>query len=441
MSRTIERVVVIGAGTMGGGIAAVAANAGVPVHLLDVVPVAPLFERLKASSPPPFLTPEAAGLVTIGDLDADFGCVGDADWIVEAIVEQLGPKRDLMARVERARKPGSVVSSNTSGLPISSIAAETSDDFKTHFLGTHFFNPPWFMKLLEVIPTGETSPEIVEFMIDFATNRLGKGVVVCKDTPNFVANRYGSITGASAFAYILANGYTVEEADAILGPVVGRPKTAVFRLYDLVGLDVASAVGANLYDLIPDDESREVLRDPRSRMLRSAQAERGRLGHKTGQGFYKRPPKGEDGEILTLDLDTLEYRSRVEPAIPSVEEAMKIADLGDRLSFVLAQDDRAGELARHVVYYTLGYASRRVPEIADDLCSIDRAVRWGYSHELGPFEIWDALGVRETVEAMRARGVEVAPWVEEMLSAGFDRFYRPGEVYDPATKSYVPLAE
>jgi 3-hydroxyacyl-CoA dehydrogenase len=450
MSYTIDRVVVVGAGTMGSGIAAAVANAGFPVHLLDVVPsevtpdeaargltledrevrdriVSSLFARVRDASPPAFLTPEAAALVTLGNLEDDFDRVGEGDWIVEAVVERLRPKRDLMARIERARRPGSIVSSNTSGLPIASIAAETSDDFKAHFLGTHFFNPPWFMKLLEVIPTTETKPEIVAFMIDFAAERLGKGVVVCKDTPNFVANRYGSITGAVALAYILEHGYTVEEADAILGPLVGRPKTAFFRLYDLVGLDVARSVAANLYDLIPDDESREVLRDPRAAALEAAQSERGRLGNKTGQGFYKRPPKGQEGEILVLDFETMEYRSRREPEIPSLAEAMEIPTLGDRVGFVLAQDDRAGALARHVIYNALAYAARRVPEIADDLVSVDRAVRWGFSHEMGPFELWDALGVRATAEAMRAEGIAVAAWVDEMLDAGVERFYPPLE--------------
>jgi 3-hydroxyacyl-CoA dehydrogenase len=467
LTYTIDRVVVVGAGTMGSGIAAAVANAGIPVHLLDVVPselapdeaargltledrevrdrvVTSLFERVKSASPPAFLTPEAAGLVTLGNLEDDFDRVGEGDWIVEAVVERLAPKRELVARIERARRPGSIVSSNTSGLPIASIAAETSDDFQAHFLGTHFFNPPWFMKLLEVIPTEATSPAIVEFMVGFAAERLGKGVVVCKDTPNFVANRYGSITGATALAYILANGYTVEEADAILGPLVGRPKTAFFRLYDLVGLDVARSVSANLYDLIPGDESREVLRDPRAAALEAAQSERGRLGNKTGQGFYKRPTRGQggqEGEILVLDLETMEYRSRREPEIASLEEALRIPALADRLGFVLSQDDRAGALARHVIYNALAYAARRVPEIADDIVSVDRAVRWGFSHEMGPFELWDALGVRRTAESMRAAGIAVAEWVDAMLDAGVEQFYESGSYYDPASRTYLPLEE
>jgi 3-hydroxyacyl-CoA dehydrogenase len=467
MSNTINRVVVIGAGTMGGGIAAAVANAGIPVYLLDIAPtgltpdeeklglalehpkvrnriVASLFDRLKRGKPAAFFTPEAAGLVTVGNLEDNFAWVGKGDWIVEAVVEELEPKRELMARIEEARKHGSIVSSNTSGLPIASIAAGRSDDFKAHFLGTHFFNPPRYMKLLEIIPTPDTKPEIVEFMTDFAERRLGKGVVLCKDTPNFIANRYGSITGALALRYILENGYTVEESDAIIGPLIGRPKTGIFRLQDLVGLDVSTGVAANLYGLIPDDETRDVLRDQNLGSLRQTQVERGRLGDKTGQGFYKKPPKGAEGDILTLDLETLDYRPRREPEIASIKEALKIKPLGQRLAYVLAQDDKAGCLARHVVYNALAYAARRVPEITDRLIDIDRAVRWGYSHEQGPFEMWDALGVRRTVEAMEASGIAVAPWVNEMLDAGHETFYRSNEgrlsYYDPGRKSYVAEA-
>jgi 3-hydroxyacyl-CoA dehydrogenase len=474
MSYAINRVVVIGSGTMGGGIAALLANAGIPVYLLDLAPreltpgeekrgltladtrvrnriVNASLERLKKS--PAFATPEAVELVTAGNLEDDFELVREGDWIIEVIIEQLQPKRELMARIEKVRGPHSIVSSNTSGLPIASIAAGTSVDFKEHFLGTHFFTPPWYMKLLEVIPTKETKAEIVAFMTDFAERRLSKGVIICKDTPNFIANRFASILLASAVGFVLENGYTIEEADAIAGPLIGRPRTALFRMQDLVGLDVASAVGENLYELIEHDESREALRDEKFKALRTAQMERGRLGDKTGQGFYKKPPKNlkgekglesqqrEKGDILTLDLETLEYRARREPEIPSLREALQIEPLAARLAFVLAQDDRAGALARHVIYHTLAYAARRVPEITDDIINVDRAMRWGYAHELGPFELWDALGVRRTVETIEASGIEVAPWVKEMLSSGHETFYlsEDGRVsyYDPARKSYV----
>ena len=467
MSYTFKRVVVIGSGTMGGGIAAHAANAGLSVRLLDVAPTeltpeeekkglkldspavrnriaGAALERLKKSRPAAFFTPETAALVTAGNLEDDFDRVGEADWIVEAIVERLEPKRELMARVERARKPGSIVTSNTSGLPIASIAEGLSEDFRAHFLGTHFFNPPRYMKLLEVIPTPDTSPEVVRFVVEFAERRLGKGVVLCKDTPNFIANRLGSVLGASTLGFVLENGYTVEEADAVLSPLIGRPKTGLFRLQDLVGLDVSSSVGDNLYRLIPDDETREVLRNQNLGSLRTTQLERGRLGDKTGQGFYKKPPKGAKGDILSLDLGTMEYRERREPDIPSLTEAQKIKQLPERVAFVLRQDDKAGRLARHAVYHTLGYASRRVPEITDHLINVDRAMRWGYSHELGPFELWDALGVRETLAGMERAGVSAAPWVGEMLDAGHETFYKQDggslSFYDPARKAYVTEA-
>jgi len=434
----IQRAVVIGSGTMGGGIAAHFANAGVPVYLLDISTqiVSASFDRMKKSKPPAFFTPETADLVTIGSLDEHEAWIGEGDWIIEAIVEELEPKRALVARIDRLRKPGSIVSSNTSGLPIATIAANATADFKAHFLGTHFFNPPRYMKVLEVIPTKETKPEITELVRDFAERRLGKGVVLCKDTPNFIANRLASISGASLVDYVLANGYTIEETDAIAGPLIGRPKTAAFRLQDLVGLDVASSVGRNLYDLIEGDESRHVLRSPRLEALRKDQLDRGRLGDKSGQGFYR---KGGQS-ILTLDLETHEYRERREPEMPSVGEAMKIRSLPKRLDFVLRQDDKAGALARHIVYNSLGYAARRIPEITDDIVNVDRTMRWGFSHDLGPFELWDSLGVRATAEAMKKNGVVVAPWVEEMLASGFDSFYRDDSYYDLARRSYVRIA-
>jgi len=426
MSYSIKRVVVIGSGTMGGGIAAHVANAGLPVYLLDLTQsiVSANFDRLKKSKPPSFFTPQTADLIRVGNLTDNFSWVGEADWIVEAIVENLQAKRELVARIKQVRKPSSIVSSNTSGLPISAIAAETSSDFKRNFLGTHFFNPPRYMKLLEVIPTADTDPRITEFMQTFAEDRLGKGVVICKDTPNFIANRYGSMSGAMALEYILENGYTVEEADAIMGPLIGRARTGIFRLQDLVGLDVAVAVGENLYDLIEHDESREVLRNSTVGAVRTTQLERGRLGDKTGQGFYKKPPKGKKEDILSLDFETMEYRARREPEIPSIAEAMKIEPLSRRLKFILKQDDKAGALARHTIYNSLAYAARRIPEISDEIVNVDRAVRWGFSHELGPFEIWDALGVRETVANMEREKISVARWVKEMLASGQESFYR-----------------
>jgi 3-hydroxyacyl-CoA dehydrogenase len=460
---SINRVVVIGSGTMGGGIAAHVANAGIPVYLLDVAPdkltseeeargltlqhprvrnriVNAGLERIKKSKPPALFTPSVAELITTGNLEDNFAWVAEGDWIVEAIIEDLDAKRKLVARIDAARKPGSILSSNTSGLPIGEIAAHSSADFKAHFIGTHFFNPPRYMKLLEIIPSRDSRTEVVEFMRRFASERLGKGVVICKDTPNFIANRLGSISGSFALSYVLDHGYTVEEADAILGPLIGRPKTAMFRLMDLVGFDVSASVARNLYGLIPHDESREILQHPKVVSIREQMLERGWIGDKAGQGFYKKVKKGSQTETLSLDLETLEYRARREPDLPSLKQAEAIASLPARLVFLVAQDDRAGQLVRHVIYHNLAYASRRLPEIADDIVSVDRAVRWGFSHELGPFELWDALGVGQTVEAMEMAGIAVAPWVKEMLDGGGESFYRSekGQLsyYDPGSKAY-----
>jgi 3-hydroxyacyl-CoA dehydrogenase len=424
---------------MGGGIAAHFANAGIPVYLLDVSQqvVKASLDRLRKNTPPAFVTPATAELVTIGSLDDNDAWIGEGDWIIEAIVENLDVKRELVKRIDRLRKPHSIVSSNTSGIPIAKIAAEASDDFKAHFLGTHFFNPPRYMKLLEVIPTPDTQPEVTAFVREFAETRLGKSVVLCKDTPNFIANRLASVGGAVLVDFALANGYTVEETDLIAGPLTGRPKTAAFRLQDLVGFDVSSAVSDNLYGAIEHDESREILRSPRVEALKKSQMEKGRLGDKSKQGFYKKDGK----TILSLDLETGEYRPRIEPDIPSLAEASKIRGLPERLKFVLQQDDKAGAMARHMIYNALGYASRRIPEISDDIVSIDRAVRWGFSHDLGPFELWDALGLKETADAMEANGVAVAPWVREMIDAGHESFYREHSAYDPATKMYLPISK
>ncbi|HEX6642890.1 MAG TPA: 3-hydroxyacyl-CoA dehydrogenase/enoyl-CoA hydratase family protein, partial [Thermoanaerobaculia bacterium] len=390
----------------------------------------------KKNTPAAFVTPQTAELVTIGALDDHEAWIGEGDWIIEAIVENLDVKRELVQRIDRLRRQGSIVSSNTSGIPIAQIASEASADFKAHFLGTHFFNPPRYMKLLEVIPTPDTLPEVTSFVREFAETRLGKSVVLCKDTPNFIANRLASMGGASLVDFALEHGYTVEETDLIAGPLLGRPKTAAFRLQDLVGFDVSSAVADNLYGAIPNDESREVLRSPRVEALRKAQTDKDRLGDKTKQGFYKKDGK----TILSLDLATGEYRERIEPQIASLAEASKIRSLPERVKFVLQQDDKAGAMGRHIIYNSLAYAAARVPEISDDLPSIDRAVRWGFSHDLGPFELWDAMGVEETADAMESNGVAVAPWVREMLAAGHTSFYRDRAAYDPATKTYASLS-
>jgi 3-hydroxyacyl-CoA dehydrogenase len=464
----IRKVAVIGSGTMGGGIAAHCANAGIPVVLLDIAPTALTpeeqakgltleskqvrnrivnsgMERIKKSRPASFFTPERAGLVTLGNLEDDLGLIADADWIVEVIIEQLEPKRDLMARIEQVRKPGSIVSSNTSGIPIASIAEGRSEDFRAHFMGTHFFNPPRYLYLLEVIPTGDTASDAVATIRRFAEQELGKGVVICKDRPNFIGNRIFSYAGQAIVNYAIANGYSVEEVDNLTGELIGFPKTATYRLLDLVGLDVMLHVNRNLYAAVPEDEEREVFQVA---PVFDDMAKRGWLGNKSGQGFYKQVKGAGGREFWSLNLQTMEYQAPSKVRFELVGKARKIEDLRDRLRYILDNSgmDRAGQLLSHAILKTLGYAARRIPEISDRLIDVDRAMRWGFSHQLGPFEIWDALGVRKAAGMMAERGIAVAPWVEEMLAKGIESFYRTehGRVtgfYDLAHHRYVNLDE
>lgn len=466
MTQPIKKVAVIGAGTMGGGIAAHAANAGLSVVLLDVVPteltpeeqakgltleskavrdriVGAGLERVKKARPAALFTPERANLITIGNLADDLGLIADADWIVEAIVEQLEPKRDLMARIEQVRKPGSIVSSNTSGIPIAAIAAGRSDDFRRHFLGTHFFNPPRYLYLLEVIPTPDTLPEVVETIAEFADRQLGKGVVHAKDRPNFIANRIGTYGGQVRIRYALEHGYSVEEVDSLTGELIGNPKTGTFRLFDLVGIDVPVHVTRNLYDAVAEDEEREVFKVPD--VLEQMVARRW-LGNKSGIGFYKEARGASGKEFWPLNLQTMEHEPPKKPRFELVGKARKIDDLRKRLRFIMdnADMDRAGQFLRETTLRTLAYAARRIPEISDRIADVDRAMRWGFAQQLGPFETWDALGVRKTVAAMRGHDIAVAPWVERMLDQGVESFYRTDNgritgVYDPERGEYAPF--
>src|ERR671933_2971863 len=467
MTYRIDRAAVVGAGTMGGGIAAMIASCGIPVTLLDMpgkelTPadaakgltlasseirnriVNTLWERQLKAKPPALFTPEAAKLVTLGNLEDDFDKLREADWIVEAIVEQLAPKQELMARIEAVRKPSSIVTSNTSGIPIAQIGVGRSDDFRAHFLGAHFFNPPRYLKLLELIPTSDTDPEVVTFLKEWAAKTLGKGVVIAKDRPNFIANRVGVFAMQARILYGIEHGYTVEEVDLLTGPLVGYPKTGTFRLTDLVGLDVAAHVTRNLYDAVPDDESREMFRLPQ---VISDLIAAGRLGNKSGAGFYRRT-KGEGGssEFYPLNLKTLEYEPPQKPRFELVGRVRGIEDLGERLRAIFASGagDRAGDYIINTTLPVLAYASRRIPEIADTLLDVDHAMRWGFNAEAGPFEQWDMLGVRPTAARMREHGIAVAPWVDEMLGRGIESFYRREDgrltgVYDPAAGRYVPI--
>ncbi len=456
----IHKAVVIGSGTMGAAIAAHLANAGVPVTLLDIAPKdAPADDKtarnkivnagwdacLKAK-PANLMSADLSTFVTLGNLEDDFGAVAEADWVCEVIVENLKIKQDLMARIDEIRKPNAIVSTNTSGIPVHDIVEGLSKELKQHFLGTHFFNPPRYLKLLEIIPTKDTSKEVVDFISHFGEYRLGKGIVLCKDTPNFIGNRIAFGTGAFGLDFIIENDYTVDEVDSITGPLMGRPKTATFRLIDLVGIDVWDHVGRNLAPLIPHDKlGQEYLKAEAPNKLISTLIERKWLGNKTKVGFYKQVRSAEGKkEFWSLDLNTLEHTSPTKPRFDSVKAAKDVEELGDRLKILLEADDKAAELVKALTYQSFQYASSIIPEVADTVKPIDDAVRWGFMHEAGPFETWDMLGVKETVKKMKAAGYPAAKWVNDMLKAGVESFYqiKNGEtvgVYDVSKQKYVKL--
>jgi 3-hydroxyacyl-CoA dehydrogenase len=467
MSYSINRVAVIGAGTMGASIAAMMANVGLPCTLLDIAPaelttdevskgltledrvvrnriVTGGLERCARARPANFYVDDFVSRLTTGNLEDDFDAVSQADLIIEAIIERLDIKRELMARVEKARKPGAIVTTNTSGIPIHQIAEGFSEEFQSHFMGTHFFNPPRYLKLLEIIPHSKNSPELLEFMHEFCTQVLGKGVVLCKDTPNFIANRMLSIAGSEAVNYALDHGYAVEEVDAMTGPAIGRPKTATFRLNDLIGIDVMEHVSRNLYEAIPHDPQREALRHPKASALISEMVERGWLGNKSGQGFYKKTIVDGERQFWVLNPETLEYEPPVKAKFDSIEAGRRIDDLAERLAMLAYADDRAGEYLWHMLSRLVVYAASCLSEISDNIYSIDNACRWGFGWQMGPFQIWDAIGLQRSLERLHDEEVAVPAWVEEMLAGGVSTFYRKadgGEVeyYDPATKGYVPL--
>ncbi len=447
MPRIIRRAAVIGAGTMGAAIAAHLANAGIPTYLLDIVPreltpkeeaqgltlespqvrnriVREGFERAKKAKPANFFNEDATRLITLGNLEDNFDWVGEADWVIEAVVERLDIKQSLMARIDAVRKPDAIVSSNTSGLPIHKIAEGRSEGFRRHFLGTHFFNPPRYMKLLEVIPTPDTDPKVVDDITWVGEEVLGKGVVLCNDTPNFIGNRLAFISFAYVIEYALTHGYTVAEVDYLTGPLIGRPKTGTFRLSDLVGIDVMFHIAKNLYDLIPHDPEREILKAPLFTKLLAAMVERGWLGNKTNIGFSKKVI-GEGGkkEYWQLNLKTLEHEPPQKARFESLKEIRKLP-LEQRLPELVKLEDRAGRFVWYTLARTMSYASAIMPEVTSDVMAVDNAMKWGFGWEIGPFETWDILGVKDTVERMEAEGIPVAAWVKEMLAQGGERFYR-----------------
>ncbi|HEV3469361.1 MAG TPA: 3-hydroxyacyl-CoA dehydrogenase NAD-binding domain-containing protein [Pyrinomonadaceae bacterium] len=461
-----ERAAVLGAGTMGAQIAAHLANAGVPVLLLDIVPKEPTaeeaargltlesrevrdrvaragLEAAKKAKPAAFFTPERAALVRVGNFEDDLKQLKDCDLIVEAVVENLEIKRRLFEQVERHRRPGSVVASNTSGIPIRQLAEGRTEDFRAHFLGMHFFNPPRYLHLVELIRTEWTRPEVSCSVYGFLDRRLGKGVVVAKDRPNFIANRIGTYGGLVTIRTMLEDGYSIEEVDRMTGQAVGRPKTATFRLFDLVGLDVFAHVARNIYEAVPEDEDREVYNAPEfvRRMV-----ERGLLGNKTKGGFYrKQKGEGERQEIWTLDHASLEYRPAEKVKLPALDAAKNIEDTRERVRALVWGQDRAGQFLWKTTSRVLTYAAHRIPEIADTVVEVDRAMKWGFGWELGVFETWDAVGVERSVARMQEEGREVPENVRRMLEAGATSFYKQegGQefYFDFAQGKYLPVAQ
>jgi 3-hydroxyacyl-CoA dehydrogenase len=453
MSHRIRKVAVLGAGTMGAALAAHCANAGLEVDLLDIAPddgddknaiVKAGFDRLKNARPAALMAENVAERIRLGNFEDHFERIGEADWIVEAIIEKLEPKRELMQRVEDTAKEGAIISTNTSGIPLHSISEGRLEEFKRRLVGTHFFNPPRYLKLMEIIPTEDTDPEIVEAVRHFGERVLGKGGVIAKDTPNFIGNRLGSFAGMQSARYAFENGYGIEEVDAITGPLIGHPKTATFRLNDQVGLDIAVGVAENLYEAVPEDESREELKPPQK--LEEMQ-EKNLLGNKTGAGFYKRDRRDGKTVFDVLDLVTFEHRPAESPDIPIAKEAQQQGDLAARLRFLIdkADEDRHARYIRDTLLPYMAYASRRVPEISDTLEDVDHAMEWGFAHQTGPFRTWDLLGVRETVEKMQSMDIEVGSWVSEMLDAGNETFYKIENgtelQFSPVSKEYEPVRQ
>src|SRR6059058_5027120 len=441
MERRIEKAIVLGAGTMGARIAAHFANAGLPCVLLDIVPPdlkpdSPVSERnrfarngleaAKKSRPAAFFSPSLAEKICIGNFDDDLARCAEADWIIEVVAEDLEIKKKLLARVAPFRKAGAIVTTNTSGLPVRLIAEGMSEEFQQHWAGTHFFNPPRNLKLVEVIPGPKTSADVVESLSEFCDRRLGKGVVLAKDTPNFIANRIGTFSMLNALRLMGTLGMTVEEVDACTGPAVGWPKSATFRTADIVGLDVLVHVVKNIYETAPKDESRERYKVP---AMVEEMVKRGWLGDKTGQGFYKKVRGAGEKEILTLDVNTMEYRARQKARFASLEAGKTIDDTKQRLRALVGPilEGQKADKAQQFIWGGLSemclYAARRVPEISDNIVDVDRAMRWGFAWERVPFKIIDAIGVKAFAGQVQKEGRALPQVIERVLSSGHKGFY------------------
>jgi 3-hydroxyacyl-CoA dehydrogenase len=454
--RIIKKIAVLGSGVMGSRIACHFAGIGVQVILLDIVPTEAkdstnkllrnklVNDSLQAaikSNPSPVYTKDAVKRIATGNFDDDLKEIGTCDWIIEVVVERLDIKRALYEKVEGFRKAGTLVTSNTSGIPIHLLSEGRSEDFKKNFCGTHFFNPPRYLRLLEIIPTPDTDPSVVDFLMHYGDLYLGKTTVLAKDTPAFIANRIGVYGMMAIFGLIEKLGLSIDEVEALTGPVIGRPKSATFRTADVVGIDTLVKVAKGVYDSCPNDEQRNVFQIP---AWLNKVVENNWLGDKTGQGFFKKV-KGNAGEkeIFTLDLKTLEYQPRQKAKFASLEAAKPVEDLRQRLKMLVSSQDKAGEFYRHFHYGLFSYISNRIPEISDEVYRIDDAMKAGFGWEIGAFESWDTLGVEKTVQAMKAAGYPVATWVDEMLAAGNKTFYKleNGNTlsYDPASKSYKSI--
>jgi len=449
--KSIQKVAVLGAGTMGARIAAHFANAGVPSLLLDIVPpdvgassrnkiAAAGLDAATKSKPAAFMDPSLARLVTIGNFEDDLQKLAEVDWIIEAVVENLELKRTLLRKVDAVRKPGTIVSTNTSGLPVAKIAEDFPDDFRRCWFGTHFFNPPRYMRLLELIPTPDTDRALLETVAHFSDVRLGKGIVYAKDTPNFIGNRIGTFSVLNVMRLMQEMNFSIEDVDALTGPAVGWPKSATFRTIDLVGLDILSHVVSNTAQNVHDERSDLTLPDFYHQML-----ERKWLGDKTKGGFYKRSKSADaNEERLALDWKTLEYRPRQKPKFASIDIAKNVDDTGARVRMLLGLDgsgskaDPAGQFLWAALSDLWNYSANRIPEISDNVVEIDRAMKLGFNWELGPFELWDAAGIELTVNRMRKQGKPVAANVEKLLASGQKSWYAD-DPQSPAGKKYWDL--
>ncbi len=457
MKRTIKKVAILGSGVMGSRIACHFAGVGVQVLLLDMVPkegaestsksarnklVNDALQAALKSNPSPIYTKEVVKRITTGNFDDDMKQIANSDWVIEVVVERLDIKQKIFDQVEKFRKPGTLITSNTSGIPIRLMTEGRSDDFKKHFAGTHFFNPPRYLRLLEVIPTSYTDPSVVDFLMHYGDLYLGKTTVLAKDTPAFIANRIGVFGIMSIFRLADKLGLTIDEVDALTGPIIGRPKSATFRTADVVGLDTMIKVAKGVYDNCPKDESREVFTIP---SWLQKMVDNNWLGDKSGQGFFlkKKSDKGEK-EILTLDLKTFEYKPRNKAKFPGVEAAKPIDDLKTRIKMLVQSPDKAGEFFRHFHYGLFSYISHRIPEISDEIFPVDDALMAGFGWEIGAFESWDVLGVEETTKKMEEAGYSVAQWVKEMIASGVKTFYKVENAvrlsYSPKEKKYISPA-